>query len=401
MVVGLFNDSFDPILDGVGVCVRNYAHWMKNWGSSPVVIAPSVPNYEDDNEFSVLRFRSVQLPAMAPYRAGLPGLDPEFLRRVYNIEFDLVHAHCPFVSGSIALKIARRRRIPIVATFHSKYREDLRKALYFEKTADLALSYIIRFYEAADFVWVPSEATARTLRDYGYEGSLEVMPNGADLPVPTPAEYASYREMGRQYLEVDDGTFVFLFIGQHRWEKNVRLIIDAMKVLSERSVRYRMVFGGSGYAEKEMKKLVAQYRIEESVSFLGAIAKREDIKRLYAAADLFLFPSMYDTVGLVVREAAAFGLPSVLTARSSAAEGIVDGENGFLTENSVDRFVEKLREIMDSETARRRAGEGARETIYVSWEHVVRRVENRYRSIIEEFRDIGGHRQEPRSLPDQ
>lgn len=389
MVIGLFNDSFDPIMDGVGVCVRNYALWLSKQGSDSYVIAPSIPNYVDDDEFGVLRYRSVQLPAMAPYRAGLPGLDPEFHKRINNVEFDLVHAHCPFVSGSIALKIARRRNVPLIATFHSKYREDLRKALYFEKTADLALSYIIRFYEAADYVWVPSESTAQTLREYGYAGPAEVMPNGSDMPVPTADDRARYREAGRSWVGASKEEFVFLFVGQHRWEKNVRLIIEAMRVLSERGVAYRMVFAGTGYAEKEMKKLVSQYRLGNRVVFMGGIVEREKLYRLYAGADLFLFPSMYDTVGLVVREAAAFELPSVLAANSSAAEGIVDGENGFLTENNLEHFVAKITSAMSSPELRRKAGQGALQTIYLSWQEVVRRVTLRYAEIIDEFRGRG------------
>lgn len=386
MVVGLFNDSFDPIMDGVGVCVRNYALWLSRQGCEPYVITSAYPNYEDHAEFPVLRYRSVQLPVMAPYRAGIPGLDLEFSKRLHATTFDLVHAHCPFVSGTIGLRVARKRKIPIIATFHSKYREDLRKALHFERTADLALSYIIRFYEAADYVWVPSKPTGNTLREYGYAGPWEVMPNGSDMPVPSRDDYASYREEGRLRIEAEAGEFIFLFVGQHRWEKNVRLIIDAMKVLNERGLRFKMVFVGSGYAERGMRRLVGQYALGESVRFLGAIPDRETMRRLYAAADLFLFPSVYDNAPLVVREAAAFSLPAVLAAQSSAAEGVVDGENGFLTDNDLDGFVEKLLEVTASPQLLSRAGAGARQTIYVSWKDVVRRVERRYREILEEFR---------------
>jgi glycosyltransferase involved in cell wall biosynthesis len=147
-----------------------------------------------------------------------------------------------------------------------------------------------------------------------------------------------------------------------------------------------MVFAGSGYAEKEMKKLVSQYRISDDVRFMGMIGDRADLQRLYAASDLFLFPSLYDNVPLVVREAAAFKLPAVLAAHSSAAEGVVDGENGFLTENNLDRFVEKLCMVMDSPQLRERAGRGARDTIYLSWQEVVLRVTKRYSEIIETFR---------------
>ncbi|HUZ18167.1 MAG TPA: glycosyltransferase [Spirochaetia bacterium] len=386
MVIGLFNDSYDPIIDGVGVCVRNYARTLQQRGSTPYVVVPSVPNFVDNAEFNILRYASFQLPVMAPYRAGVPGLDIEFTKRVYSVPFDIVHSHSPFVSGSIALKIARKRRIPIITTFHSKYRDDLRKALYFERPAELALSYLIRFYEAVDHVWVPNEATGATLREYGYEGPVEVFPNGVDIAVPTDEEYDRYRRVGRASIEANDGRFVFLFIGQHRWEKNVRLIIEAMKVLSDRRVDYLMLFAGSGYAEKEMHKLVANLHLNERIRFLGQISEREAIKRLYAAADLFLFPSVYDNAPLVVREAAAFGLPSVLAVNSSAAEGVVDGENGFLTENSVEGFAEKLTSILIEPETRARAGRGARATIYMSWEDVIERVLERYAEIVAEFR---------------
>lgn len=384
-------------MDGVAVCVRNYAHWLQRRGGEPVVVTAAMPNFVDHTEFPVLRFRSIQIPSIAPYRAGLPGLDPEFLKRVHAVRFDLAHSHCPFVSGNIAVRIARRRNIPLVATFHSKYREDLRKALHFEKTTDLALSYIIRYYEWADYVWVPSESTAQVLRDYGFRGSVEVMPNGSDMPIPSADTYSRLRDEGRRLLEIGGEEFCFLFVGQHRWEKNVRLIIDALKVLADRQVSYKMIFVGSGYAEKEMKRLVASYGIEGSVRFHGVVTERDSMQRIYAAADLFLFPSMYDTVGLVVREAAAFELPAVLIEGSSAAEGIVDGENGFLSENEVGRFAEKLRGVMEAPEARRRAGQGALKTVYRSWESVVKRAERRYGEIVEEFRSdhVRGRRPSP------
>lgn len=382
MIIGLFNDSYDPIIDGVGILVRNYAQTLHNRGDTPYVVVPSVPSFVDSADFPVLRYASFQLPNMAPYRAGVPGLDIDFLKRVHSIPFDILHSHSPFISGSIALKIARKRKVPIVTTFHSKYREDLRKALYFEKPAEIALSYLIRFYEAVDHVWVPNEATGQTLREYGYEGAVEVMPNGVDIPVPTEDEYRALREAGRANLHLDADRFVFLFIGQHRWEKNVRLIIDAMKILADRGADFTLVFVGSGYADKEMRKLVHSLGLSSRVSFLGQISDRETIKTLYAAADLFLFPSMYDNAPLVVREAAAFCLPSVLADRSSAAEGVVDGENGFLTENSVDHFAEKLTLLMADPQALLRAGKGARKTMYLSWDQVLDLVMKRYVEII-------------------
>ncbi len=386
MIIGLFNDSFEPVMDGVAVCVRNYAEWLTQRGCEAYVITSSVPDYVDTANFPILRYKSIQLPAMAPYRAGIPAFDVNFIRKVYSIPFDLIHSHCPFVSGSIALKIARKRKIPIITTFHTKYRDDLRRALYFEKTADLALSFILRYYDAVDYVWVPNEATGRTLTEYGYDGEMEIFPNGVDMPVPSQAEYQALRAVGQQRIGVGGSEFVFLFIGQHRWEKNVRLIIEAMNLLKGRGFGFRMVFVGSGYADKEMRRLVTSLDLDDRVLFLGQLVNREELKGLYARADLFLFPSIYDNAPLVVREAAAFGLPSVLARGSSAAEGIIDGENGFVSDNDLENFSAKLIELMGDPACRARAGRGARDSIYVSWSQVVDKVVGRYDEIVASHR---------------
>lgn len=381
MIVGLFNDSFEPVMDGVAICVRNYAEWLTKKGCEVYVITSAVPDYVDTANFSILRYKSILLPAMAPYRAGIPAFDVNFTRKVYSIPFDLIHSHCPFVSGSIALKIARKRKIPIITTFHTKYRDDLRRALYFERTTDLALSFILRYYDAVDYVWVPNEATGKTLTEYGYEGETEIFPNGVDLSIPTERELAVLRAEGERRLGVGSEEIVFLFVGQHRWEKNVRLIIDAMKVLKDQGRAFHMVFVGSGYAEREMRKLVSSLGLDSQVQFLGQLNNREELKSLYARADLFLFPSVYDNAPLVVREAAAFGLPAILARGASAAEGVVDGVNGFLSDNDVESFSSRLMELMGERAALRVAGEGARASIYLSWSQVVDRVFARYQEI--------------------
>jgi len=113
-VTGEFNDSFPPIMDGVANVVKNYAYWLNKKYGSCYVITPAFPNYQDNEEFPVLRYYSVPLPTRHPYRCGIAGLDRTFLKRVREIPFDIVHAHSPFSAGGIGLDIARRRNIPIV-----------------------------------------------------------------------------------------------------------------------------------------------------------------------------------------------------------------------------------------------------------------------------------------------
>jgi len=379
---GQFNDSYKPIMDGVGVCMENYARWLQRKYGRATVITPSYPGYFDDEEYAVMRYRSMSFPPMDPFRAGLPWLDRAFRKRLGRQRFDVVHAHCPFSSGTLAERTARRLGVPFVATFHSKYRDDFKKVLGSAALAEIGVRKVVRFYEKADLVWAPNRATAGTLRDYGFHGTVEVMPNGTDLAPPTAAQARSYRSQANELLEIGDTVPVFLFVGQHRWEKNVRLIIEATEALSGKKVDFLTVFAGTGYAADGMKQLVRKKGLSEKIRFLGLILEREKLKALYARATLFLFPSVYDNAPLVMREAAAFGCPSVLARGASAAEGVTDGENGFLTENDPSHLASLLDALVNDPQRVEQAGKGARSSIYLSWEAVVDQAHERYRDLI-------------------
>jgi glycosyltransferase involved in cell wall biosynthesis len=122
--------------------------------------------------------------------------------------------------------------------------------------------------------------------------------------------------------------------------------------------------------------------LNAAVTFLGVLRDRQLLSACYARADCFLFPSLYDTCGLVVREAATFGVPSVVIDSSDAAEQIVEGHNGFITDNSVQTYTEKLKMILEHPDLLRRAGEGARSTLCKPWAEAVREVKERYLSLL-------------------
>ena len=377
-----FNDSYFPIMDGVGMTAHNYAHWLNEKYGKSMLIAPNVKDYKDNVDYKVYRFKSVLFPGMNPYRVGLPLIDVKFKKKIKKIKFDLLHAHCPFISGQLAVKLASKLNLPLVATFHTKYREDFKRVINNDLFVDFLLNITLDFYKAADLVWVPNKATGKTLMDYGYKGSYEVMPNGTDMLIPDKAKLLKYRKKGLDILDAGPDEFVMLFVGQHRWEKNVLLILDSLKMLKNTGESFKMVFVGEGYAAKEMMKLVKQYKIQDQVVFLGVITDRNVLQNVYAATDLFVFPSVYDNSPLVIQEAAAFDIPSLLVRGSSSAEGILDGVNGFLVENEVTSLATRISDLMKHPDAIRKAGEGARKSIYHPWENIVDDVYLRYVDII-------------------
>ena len=375
--VGLFNDCFPPVMDGVAVCVENYAKWMQKMAGEVKVITPNVPGADYSKlDYQVLDFFSVPVPKRHPYVTGIAEIDPKFLARIAKLRFKIVHAHCPFATGMAAQRLAKLQGIPLVATFHSKYRDDFARVLP-KPIVDGIIKYIIDFYESADLVWVPQESVIDVIREYGYRGNVEVMDNGSDLVADYPEKYFVD---ARNALGIKPEEFVMLFVGQHIWEKNPRLVIEALARMPD--VPFRMFFVGTGYAAEDMKQLVTENGLDDKVTFVGMLTDRAEITRYYAASDLFLFPSLYDNAPLVVREAAALHSPSVMAEGSTAATILTDNVNGFLVPNDPEAMEAKLRELVADPERVHRVGVQASKTIVRSWEDCVGEALDRYNVLL-------------------
>lgn len=376
--VGLFNESFPPVMDGVAVCVQNYAYWLQQKVGGVSVITPNKmgANY-GQYPYEVLDYMSVPVPFRHPYVTGIAQIDPLFRAKLSRRKFKLVHAHSPFSSGLMAAQVAKSQNIPLVATFHSKFKDDFKKVVPSDMLVDQAIKIVMEFFDKADEVWVPQASVEEVIREYGYKGHVEVVDNGSDLVADYPE---SYFQDSRRVLGISPDEFVFLFVGQHIWQKNTRFIIEGLERIKD--LPFRMFFVGTGYAADEMKQLVHDKSLDDKVTFTGMLTEREQITRYYAAADLFLFPSLYDNAPLVVREAAALHTPAVMIEGSTAATILKDGENGFLVKDSLDDFESRLRSLYVDRPQVRRVGVAASRSIVRSWEDVVGEVLDRYNHII-------------------
>lgn len=385
-MIGIFNDNFPPILDGVALTAQNYAYWLHEKGHDVSVITPYAPKSKeviDTAPYPIYRFPSIPIPFRHPYRYGLPYISPFFLRQWKKMEFEIVHAHCPFTTGDLAYSAAQKQGIPMVATFHSKYRQDFEHNVPNKKVVDWMVRHIINFFEKADEVWIPQAAVEPTLREYGYTGHVEVVENGNDFYTPVKRIEAMRLEM-REELGLLPEETMLLFVGQHIWEKNIGFILDALALIKDKPFQLFMV--GTGYAVREIRQKVAALGLQDRVTLLGNIHDRERLKRIDAAADLFLFPSLYDNAPLVVREAAAMHTPALMLQEATAAEVIKPDVNGFLTPNDTQMYADRIVYLMQNPELLQKVGNKASTTISRSWENVIEEVILRYRDIQESYK---------------
>lgn len=375
---GQFTDAYPPIMDGVSMTVKNYALWLNRENVQSYVVTPRFPGYTDQDQFPVVRYFSAPVPGRPPYRLGLPDLDARISHVLKDIPLNLVHAHSPFSAGILAAKTSRYNHIPVIATFHSKYRDDFSRFTHQKSILNQIMKKIVNFYESVDEVWIPQRHVEETIREYGYKGRLEVVDNGIDLG--NIRNIMEYRAACRRLIGIPHGKKVFLYVGQLILEKNLKFLVDSLSLL--KNVDYTLYFIGQGYARPVLERLSAEAGLSSRIKFTGPVYDREELKRYYAIADLFLFPSLYDNAPLVVREAASLHTPSLLLKGSTAAEVIRDPFNGFLSDNEPPQYARRIKEILSQPEIMKQAGNYASLTLCRTWEEIVQEVKYRYIHLI-------------------
>ncbi|MBQ9298967.1 MAG: glycosyltransferase [Clostridia bacterium] len=383
MRVALLNDSFPPVIDGVANVVVNYGTVLQKMGHEPLVAVPDYPDVHDDYPFPVLRYRSLDTTKLFGYRAGYP-FSAAAIDALQAFQPEIIHSHCPVASNLLARTVREGLRVPVVFTYHTKFDIDIRTAVRGHLLQNELIAALVRNVQACDEVWTVSRGAGENLRSIGYEGDYIVMENGVDMPRGRAGEAMIQRV--DEMCGLQPGVPVFLFAGRLRWYKGIRHIVEGLAKAMRAGADFRMIFVGDGTDRQAIETLCAQAYIMPKCVFIGAVQDRELLRAFYSRADLFLFPSTFDTNGIVVREAAACGLGALLVRGSCAAEGVTDGRNGLLMEENADDLCRKVLFACAHMDEVRRIGEKAQEELYISWDTAVARAQERYRAVIENSR---------------
>lgn len=378
LVVGQLSDAFFPVIDGVASVVDNYARMGYERQKGCFVVT----NYhggcsETDRPYPVLRIPAIGAGKTFDYRIGLP-FGWQSVRRIAAMNPDLLHVHSPFALSVFARRVRGHLGVPIVMTYHTKYSIDIVKYLKFKWLCKIACRLILEQYEAADEVWTVSQGAALDLLTMGYQGKFLVMENGCDMPSgPVDSD-----KVAQAAATLGDGDApVLLFVGRMMWYKNIGLILDALDILRKEEMRFRMVFVGDGFDAAHIQKRSADLGLSGHVQFIGRVSDRELLRAYYACADLFVFPSSFDTSGLVVQEAAACSCPSLLLRGSCAAEQVTDDVTGFLVEETALSVAQGIRRALSDRAHLKQVGAEARQKIYRSWDETAEKVWTRYHEI--------------------
>jgi 1,2-diacylglycerol 3-alpha-glucosyltransferase len=321
MRIAFFSEGFDPFTNGVVTLVKSYRKALEAAGHEVVIFTPEHDEQPDFEE------GVVRLPSLTFHREFYPVLRPfaNIRKRFTAGEFDVIHSHHPFSCGLLAERLAHKHGLPLVYTFHTLLTHQAQHVPGPAKLAELGMMQVIRRHcEHADCVTASTHVMKAWLQEHKIETPIAIV-----RPEPPEMECApDARSRLRSAWDVNDATAVAFCASRLSPEKGLDLLLDAVALLPE-GLDFKLIIAGSGPDEDELERMAERLQITDRVAFIGEVPYAE-MADYYAAADIFAFPSRNDTLGMVVLEALASGLPVLAINENGPSEVVRHGIDGCL-----------------------------------------------------------------------
>jgi len=375
-------DSYLPSVDGVVTCMHNTCLNLCKMCDVTAMVPRNKRGYVDDFPYKVVRCKSTYLPFLRIYY-GSPSTDSKFNKQIMSQYYDIVHVHSPYNMAKYAVKVAKKKNIPLVATFHTNFRTIFQDIFKSRAITEGLVQNLGDFYNKCDEVFVCSPQIAEQARSFGYKGKISYIPFGSDYKLCQDVKPLIARANEKYNLKDDE--IVFLYTGRIMALKRIDFIIDSLKICKDKGLKFKFFVVGKGMQMEALKKQVKKLEMENEVSFLGFV-EQCDLDALYARANLLLFPSLYDNFGLVKVEAAAFWTAGIYIKDSQAGYGVTHGQNGFLTEDNLEAFSQGIIDATSDMKKLEQIGINASKELYMSWEDCTKVLYKRLQEIVEEMK---------------
>jgi glycosyltransferase involved in cell wall biosynthesis len=381
--IGMFIDEWYPNIDGVIVVVENLIKNLSKYADVTLVI----PKMNDDKDifFPVKTIQVDSIPVLlADYRLGLADLEYLKLKKQFkNIDFDIIHIHSPFSIGRLGIRIAKDKNIPVIATMHTRWEFEFEKYLKSKVITKLCVKHLIKSYNKCNSSIALNKSLVKVYKDYGYKGKFKIINNGTDLKIVSNKKKALNRVNNLFKLNKND--IVFLFVGRIISIKNIFFILDTLKELKRRKFNFKMIYVGDGPDYDSLNKRINEYDLNNEVILAGKIMDRELLKSIYYRANLFLFPSLFDSSSLVQIEAASQETPTIFIEGSVTADTVENNINGFTSKEDINSFADRIEEIISNKKLYSKVQKNAKKDLAKHWSEVALETYIYYLKVINEF----------------
>ncbi len=321
MKIAFFTETWYPNVDGVVVALSNTKERMEKLKNEIIIFAAGTPDLKKRRKNKdVYIFPSVDFIPYPTYKIAIfPYPDAEDIAKKERIE--LVHSHGMGPMGLAALYVASILNKPLIGTLHTNIQEATHYVIPIKPMQkimkNIAWRYLRWYYNQCDKVIVPSEYMKKECEANGIKNVVAIS-NGIDLNRFRP---------GKKTIWLD--RTVILYTGRLVKEKNLEVVIKAAHRVRKEIPNALFVVIGNGPMGEVYKEMAKKHKVDDVFLFINGV-KHKDIVQYYQNADVFVFPSMFETQGLSCLEALACGLPVAGADYLAIPDLVKDDYNGYL-----------------------------------------------------------------------
>ena len=370
--VALFSGNYNYVRDGANQALNRLVGYLLRQGVhvrvySPTVAEPAFPPTGD-----LVSVPSVAIPGRPEYR--LPIALPGSVRRDLD-EFNpnIVHVSSPDIVGHRAVTWARKRKIAVVASVHTRF-ETYLEYYHLQALEPLVRAGLRRFYHRCEVVLAPAESTALILRAQRMNRNIEIWSRGIDRDQFNPER----RDMDwRREHGIADDEMVIAYLGRIVMEKGLDVFADAIHAFAPLGLKHRVLVIGDGPARGWFEQQLP------GAIFVGQ-QTGPGLAQALASADVFLNPSVTEAFGNVTLEAMACALPVIAAVASGTTSLVRPGVSGLLADGSEhEEFAEALAAYArDPELRRRHGAAGLEVAKTMDWDTINSAVVRAYKHAI-------------------
>lgn len=345
--IALFSGNYNYVRDGANQALNRLVGYLLQQGVHVRVYSPTVREPAFPATGDLVDVPAIPIPGRSEYRFPL-WLTGKVRRDLEKFRPNIVHVSSPDVVGHRAVTWARKNKVAVVASVHTRF--DTYLAYYHLQALEpIARELMRRFYHRCEVVLAPAPSTAAILRAQRMNRDIQTWTRGIDRDQFS----ADKRDMGwRRSIGIADDEMVIAFLGRVVMEKGLDVFADAIHAFATFGLKHRVLVIGEGPARPWFAE-----QLPDAI-FTGQLTG-DDLGRALASSDVFLNPSMTEAFGNVTLEAMACALP-VLAADSTGSTNLVRyGVTGMLVDGEdPDEFAEALAAYARDPKLRRRHGEG-------------------------------------------
>ncbi|WP_456324853.1 glycosyltransferase [Desulfonauticus submarinus] len=347
----LGSETYPPNTNGAAIFVHRLANNLAKFGHQVMVVAPS-PKFKDiiqkkNKNLTIYRIKSISLKPVHPYFRVISkiNLQNTIEKIVKDFQPDIIHIHNHFLVGRTCLAVAKKRYIPIIGTNHFMPDNLLE---YFPKFVEEELKKymwkdFLKVYNKLDYVTAPSKAAVKMIVDLGLKVPTKVISNGIDLRRFSP--HKPDKNLYKKY-NIDPSLPTFVFVGRLERDKNIDLILKALKIVLK-TKKVQVIIVGKGRDENKFKNLSEELHLKKWAIFTGKVPN-DHLYQLYNLADVYIGSGTAELQGLAVMEAMASGLPILAVNAVALPELVKNGLNGYLFEPNEFDLAEKMVKILNN-----------------------------------------------------